>query len=150
MGTISRNFSWSEFERTSHEAELAKMGVRNVINTFEIRDAVISLVTKVLQPIRDIWGKPMTVGSGYRCPELNRMVGGVPTSQHQKGEAADISLGNMTEVYRFGRLVKTTPEIFREVDQLILYGTFCHVSHRRVGKQRNMILYDKTYKGRRI
>lgn len=150
MGTISRNFSWSEFERTSHEAELAKMGVRNVINTFEIRDAVISLVFKVLQPIRDIWGKPMTVGSGYRCPELNKMVGGVPTSQHQKGEAADISLGNMTEVYRFGRLVKTTPEIFREVDQLILYGTFCHVSHRRVGKQRNMILYDKTYKGRRI
>lgn len=150
MGTISRNFSWSEFERTSHEAELAKMGVRNVINTFEIRDAVISLVTKVLQPIRDIWGKPMTVGSGYRCPELNKMVGGVPTSQHQKGEAADISLGNMTEVYRMGRLIKTTPEIFREVDQLILYGTFCHVSHRRVGKQRNMILYDKTYKGRRI
>ena len=150
MGTISRNFSWAEFERTSHEAELAKLGVRNVINTFEIRDAVISLVFKVLQPIRDIWGKPMTVGSGYRCPELNRMVGGVPTSQHQKGEAADISLGNMTEVYRFGRLVKTTPEIFREVDQLILYGTFCHVSHRRVGKQRNMILYDKTYKGRRI
>lgn len=150
MGTISRNFSWSEFERTSHEAELAKMGVRNVINTFEIRDAVISLVTKVLQPIRDIWGKPMTVGSGYRCPELNKMVGGVPTSQHQKGEAADISLGNMTEVYRMGRLIKTTPEIFREVDQLILYGTFCHISHRRVGKQRNMILYDKTYKGRRI
>jgi hypothetical protein len=150
VGTISRNFSWSEFERTSHEAELAKMGVRNVINTFEIRDAVISLVTKVLQPIRNIWGKPMTVGSGYRCPELNKMVGGVPTSQHQKGEAADISLGNMTEVYRMGRLIKTTPEIFREVDQLILYGTFCHISHRRVGKQRNMILYDKTYKGRRI
>ena len=150
MGTISRNFSWSEFERTSHEAELAKMGVRNVINTFEIRDAVISLVTKVLQPIRDIWGQPMPVGSGYRCPELNKMVGGVPTSQHQKGEAADISLGNMTEVYRFGRLVKTKPEIFREGDQLLLYGTFCHISHRRVGKQRNMILYDKSYKGRRI
>lgn len=150
MGTISRNFSWSEFEATSHAAELARKGVRNVIPSFEVRDSVLALVRSVLQPLRDVYQKPMEVNSGYRCPELNRIVGGAATSQHVKGEAADIKTGSQTESWRLARLAKTTPEIFREVDQMILYPTFVHLSHRRVGSQRNQILYNKSYKGRRV
>lgn len=150
MGTISRSFSWSEFEATSHAKELERKGVRNVIPSFEVRDAVLALVRKVLQPLRDIYQKPMKVNSGYRCKELNEIVGGVPTSQHRLGEAADIHTGSQTETYRLARLAKTTPEIFAEIDQLILYDTFLHVSHRRVGPQRNQILYNKSYKGRRV
>lgn len=150
MGTISRSFSWSEFEKTDHTAELARMGKRNVISSFEVRDAILALVRKVLQPLRDVYQKPMTVNSGYRCPELNKIVGGSSTSQHVKGEAADIKTGNQTESYRLARLAKTTPEIFKEIDQMILYPTFVHFSHRRVGMQRNQILYNKTYKGRRV
>lgn len=150
MGTISNNFSWSEFEHTEHEAELARMGKRNVISSFEVRDAVLALVRKVLQPLRDVYQKPMRVNSGYRCKELNEIVGGVPSSQHRLGEAADIHTGSQKETYRLARLAKTTPEIFAEIDQLILYDTFLHVSHRRVGPQRNQILYNKSYKGRRV
>ena len=149
MGTISRNFSWAEFERTSREAELAKMGVRNVISTFEIRDAVLALVRTVLQPLRDAWGKAMVVGSGYRCPELNRIVGGVKTSQHIRGEAADIHTGSQTESFRLAHLAKSTPEIWNEIDQMILYPAFVHISHKRVGTQRHQLLFDETYKGRR-
>lgn len=150
MGTISRNFSYSEFERTDHEAELARKGVRNVINTFELRDSVKELTLRVLQPLRDAYGKPMTVNSGYRCPELNRIVGGVPTSQHCKGEAADIKTGNHTESYRLARIAKTHPEILAQIDQMILYPTFVHFSHRRTGTQRNQILYNRSYRGRRV
>lgn len=150
MGTISKSFSWSEFEATSHAKELERRGVRNVIPSFEVRDAVLALVRKVLQPLRDIYQKPMKINSGYRCPMLNEIVGGVPTSQHRLGEAADIHTGSQTETYRLARLAKTTPEIFAEIDQLILYDTFLHVSHRRVGPQRNQILYNKSYKGRRV
>lgn len=150
MGTISRSFSWSEFEATSHAAELARKGVRNVIPSFEIRDSVLALVRRVLQPLRDKYGKPMKVNSGYRCPALNEIVGGVPSSQHVKGEAADIHTGSPLETFRLARLAKTTPEIFAEIDQLILYDTFLHVSHKRVGPQRNQILYNKSYKGRRV
>lgn len=150
MGTISRSFSWAEFEATIHAAELARKGVRNVIPSFEVRDSVLALVRRVLQPLRDKYGKPMKVNSGYRCKELNEIVGGVPTSQHRLGEAADIHTGSQTETYRLARLAKTTPEIFAEIDQLILYDTFLHVSHRRVGPQRNQILYNKSYKGRRV
>ena len=58
MGTISKNFSWSEFE----DSPTAKAkGILNVINTFEIRDSVQALVLKVLQPLRDLYGKPMNV-----------------------------------------------------------------------------------------
>lgn len=48
------------------------------------------LIRTVLQPIRDAYGKPIYISSGYRCEKLNKAVGGVPTSQHLRGEAADI------------------------------------------------------------
>ena len=104
MGTLSRNFDWSEFEATSHAAELARKGVRNVIPSFEVRDSVLALVRRVLQPLRDLYGKPMKVNSGYRCKELNEIVGGVPTSQHRLGEAADIHTGSPLETFRLAHL----------------------------------------------
>lgn len=150
MGTISRSFSWSEFEATSHAAELARKGVRNVIPSFEVRDSVLALVRKVLQPLRDKYGKPMKVNSGYRCKELNEIVGGVPSSQHRLGEAADIHTGSPLETFRLAHLAKSTPEIWAEIDQLICYDTFVHISHKRVGMQRHQLLFDKSYKGRRV
>lgn len=150
MGTISRSFSWSEFEATSHAAELARKGVRNVIPSFEVRDSVLALVRRVLQPLRDKYGKPMKVNSGYRCKELNEIVGGVPTSQHRLGEAADIHTGSPLETFRLAHLAKSTPEIWAEIDQLICYDTFVHISHKRVGTQRHQLLFDKSYRGRRV
>lgn len=150
MGTISRSFSWAEFEATSHAAELARKGVRNVIPSFEVRDSVLALVRRVLQPLRDKYGKPMKVNSGYRCKELNEIVGGVPTSQHRLGEAADIHTGSPSETFRLAHLAKSTPEIWAEIDQLICYDTFVHISHKRVGTQRHQLLFNKSYKGRRV
>ena len=150
MGTISRSFSWSEFEATSHAAELARKGVRNVIPSFEVRDSVLALVRRVLQPLRDKYGKPMKVNSGYRWPVLNEIVGGVPSSQHVKGEAADIHTGSPLETFRLAHLAKSTPEIWAEIDQLVCYDTFVHISHKRVGTQRHQLLFDKSYRGRRV
>lgn len=48
------------------------------------------LCKEVLQPIREKWGKAIVVSSGYRCEKLNKAVGGVATSQHACGSAADI------------------------------------------------------------
>lgn len=87
MGTISRNFSYCEFEASD---TAKRLGIINAITTVEVREAVRELVLTVLQPLRDDWGEPLHVNSGYRCPALNKAVGGVPTSQHVKGEAADI------------------------------------------------------------
>ena len=52
---------------------------------------LILLVRDVLDPIREHWGLPIRVTSGYRCPELNEEVGGVEDSYHLEGCAADIT-----------------------------------------------------------
>lgn len=52
------------------------------------------LIDKLLDPARELWGKPIAVNSGYRCPLLNKTVGGTASSQHLLGEAADITTGN--------------------------------------------------------
>ena len=58
------------------------------------------LVTTVLQPMRDVLGRPVRVTSGYRSARLNRAVGGSKTSQHRRAEAADVTTGREREVFR--------------------------------------------------
>lgn len=144
MGTISKDFSYRELE-ASQTAE--RGGICNVITTAAVRDAVKELVETVLQPLRDRVGHPLRINSGYRCPVLNRAVGGVATSQHVKGEAADIAAEDPHEL---AKVVRDTPEIWREVDQMILYPDFVHISHRRGGPQRRQLLYNRRYKGQRL
>lgn len=48
------------------------------------------LITRILDPLREAWGSPLRITSGYRCPELNRAVGGSKTSAHLTGYAADV------------------------------------------------------------
>ena len=48
------------------------------------------LVTTLLDPLRETWGSPIIVSSGFRCKELNKLVGGVSNSYHLSGLAADI------------------------------------------------------------
>lgn len=141
MGTISENFSYREFERSE---TAARQGIINIINTVQVRDSVKALVDEVLQPLRTAWGKQLVINSGYRCPELNRVVGGVPTSQHIKGEAADVACN---DPYALALLAH---DLGLPYDQMILYPTFVHFSHRLEGEQRGQILYNKTYKGKRI
>ena len=141
MGTISKNFSYMEFEASDKADE---KGICNVITSFEVRDAIKALVDTVLQPLRDAWGKPLHINSGYRCPELNKAVGGVPTSAHQYGQAADVACDKPVEL---ARLAAAMPLPY---DQMILYPTFVHFSHRLNGQQRGQILYNKSYKGEKV
>ena len=141
MGTISDNFSYSEFE---HSDTAKRKCITNVITTTEVRDSIKALVDKGLQPLRNVWGEPLTVSSGYRCPELNREVGGVPTSQHVKGEAADIACGDPLALAQLAYYLELP------YDQMIVYPTFVHFSHKLHGTQRGEVLYSRTWKGDRV
>ena len=55
------------------------------------------LVQQLLDPIREAWGEPIVVSSGYRCKELNTLIGGVKNSHHMLGCAADIIAGNRAD-----------------------------------------------------
>ncbi len=82
------------------------------------------------------------MNSGYRSKALNKAVKGAANSQHTKGEAADIHEDNP---FTLAWLVLHTGIPF---DQLILYDTFIHLSHKRNGAQRGQILYDQSYKAK--
>ena len=134
-----RYFNLTELTRTSVSAN----------NTPEASavDNLIALVDRVLDPLRERYGKPIRVTSGYRSKEVNERVGGAPTSQHTKGEAVDFVCEDM----------KTAFEIIRKYlpfDQLIWergddsQPRWIHVSFKRGGKNRGEVLrYDgKGYK----
>lgn len=73
--------------------------------TFDIAAHLEELTVMLLDPLREAWGKPVLVTSGYRCTRLNTAVGGVPTSAHKLGYAADLQPANgKTEDFcRFAR-----------------------------------------------
>ena len=67
---------------------------------------LLVLVEKLLDPIREAWGEPIVVSSGYRCPELNTLVGGAKNSHHLLGCAADIIAGNKADHRRLFNLIQ--------------------------------------------
>lgn len=99
-----------------------------------LKDNIAQLVDHVLDPLREAWGRPITVNSGYRCAELNRVVGGAKNSQHLTGEAADITTGNNADNRR---LFQLAIDLGLPFDQLIDESNFkwIHISysprHRR-------------------
>ena len=102
----------------------------------EVEENLRALVDEVLDPLRERYGKPIYVNSGYRCPELNRLIGGAIKSQHMRGEAADITAGSPAENLKLARLIEEAGKF----DQLIIYPTFLHVSWKRNGNNRKTII----------
>lgn len=103
---------------------------------------LIALVAAILDPLREKYGNPIHVSSGFRCPALNKAVGGVSTSQHLKGEAADIDAGSRLANQHLARLIV---EMGLPFDQLIDENNYAwvHVSYKRVGDNRGQILRYK-------
>jgi len=106
-----------------------------------IKIKLSNLINNLLDPIREAWGSPISVNSGYRCPVLNKAVGGVPTSQHQKGEAADITVGSPALNRQLFDLIAKGDFDF---DQLIDESNYSwvHISYS-AGKNRHAILHLK-------
>ena len=79
-------FTLDEFVRsqTATAHGIANVPTAEAVKNLERR------VSRVLDPLREAWGTPIIVTSGYRCEELNKRVGGVKTSYHLRGMAADI------------------------------------------------------------
>ena len=66
-----------------------RAGIKNIPNETQIEN-LNNLIDNILDPVREVYGKPIIVTSGFRCFELNDLVNGVRGSQHLTGHAADI------------------------------------------------------------
>lgn len=145
---LSKNLALSEVTRseTAKRRGISNMPTPEHIENFK------KLAENVFQPIRDHFGVPIRISSGYRSEALNKAIGGagkmvngkyVPSSQHCKGEAIDIDMDgtSITNKQIFDYIKENL-----EFDQLIWeFGTdanpdWVHVSYSSTGKQRKQIL----------
>ena len=124
------------------QSETAEKYKINNIPTEEIKKNLETLVDCLLDPLREAWGSPIIINSGYRCPILNKAVGGSKTSSHMSGWSVDMrpKNGKMEEFKKFVvNFIKT-----RVWDQCILEKSgdieWVHLSlYNNSGKQRMMI-----------
>jgi len=143
---LSKNLALAEVTRS----ETAKRkGISNM-PTPEHLENFKKLAENVFQPIREHFGVPIHISSGYRSAALNKAVGGSASSQHCTGEAIDIDMDG-TSI--------TNAQIFNfikdnlEFDQLIAEfpvnsnPAWVHVSYESSGKQRKQILVAKKVGG---
>lgn len=91
MTQLSKNFSLVEL---TYSSTAVNKGIDNTPSADIIANMQI-LVDNVLQPLREQLGKPLKINSGYRSPAVNTAVGGSATSDHCKGQAADIEIAGM-------------------------------------------------------
>lgn len=122
-------------EMTKSSTATAK-GIDNTPSK-DIEDKLQKLIEAVLDLLREWYGKPIRVNSGYRCEALNEAIGGSKTSQHCLGEAADITAGSKEENKKLFEYIKDNLPF----DQLINESDFSwiHVSYRE-GRLRKQVL----------
>jgi len=139
---LSKNLTLAEMLRSE---SAKRKGIENKPLPEHLENMKL-LAENVFQPIRDHFGIPIHISSGYRSKELNKAIGGSQTSQHSKGQAIDIDMDN-TSI--------TNAQIFHwiksnlEFDQLIWeFGTtknpdWVHVSYAKSGNRKQVLIARK-------
>lgn len=144
MEKFSNNFTYEELVNSPTANRLK---INNTPNKQQ-KESLRKLAVEILQVIRDEYGKPIIVTSGFRCDKLNKAVGGAKNSQHTKGEAADIrsvsdSIKDNKEI--FDLILRLQKEGKIKFGQLIdeYNYNWVHVSLPRIGKINNQVLHIK-------
>lgn len=127
---LSKNFDLSEFTKTNVKADNSPQDTH--------LENIKELTINILQPIREIYGKPITITSGYRSSKVNKVVGGADSSQHSKGEAVDLVCEDKVRLFLIIM-------IMNNFDQLIWeYGDddtpdWIHVSYSSIQCRRQIL-----------
>ena len=108
---LSANFPLSELTKSQ---TAVRKNIKNEPSTAHVEN-LIHLAETVLQPVRDHFGKPVVISSGYRSPELCEAIGSSSKSQHARGEAADFEIMGIDNMQLATWINKNT-----NFDQLIL------------------------------
>lgn len=124
------------------KSDAAKRSKINNTPNKQEENNLIALVNYILDPLREAYGKPIIVTSGFRCERLNKLVNGSKTSQHRTGQAADIRTVEDT-VEENKKLFDLIQELNLPFDQLIDEYNFdwVHVSYSP--RNRKQILHIK-------
>ena len=113
QANLSEHFKLGEFTQSSHS---------NIYNV-PTHEAIYNLknLCKWLEVLRERSGGPVRINSGYRSPQLNKKVGGVPTSNHLTGCAADIRVSGIEQLIRYATiLLDISDESLEDFDELLI------------------------------
>ena len=126
IGFMSKYFTVNELTRSDKARQNGIKNIPSQVVTLKLQQ----LIERVLDPLRELWGAPLLITSGYRCTQLNRLVCGAENSQHIVGEAADLTAGSTVQNRKLYEMAlhSTIP-----YDQIILekVGAWIHISYRR-------------------
>ena len=132
---LSEHLDLSEIIRSD---SAKRNGISNMPTPEHIENFKI-LATKVFEPIREHFGVPIHISSGYRSVELNRLIKGSSSSEHCKGQAIDIDMDGTTitnkQVFDYIKDNLTFDQLINEFNY-----AWVHVSYKANGKQRGEIL----------
>ncbi len=147
---LSKNFYLSELLESNTATRLGIVNTPTERHLRNLKEATANL----WQPTRDLLGKPMSISSGYRNPELNAAVRGVKDSAHPEGFAIDFispSFGTPMEIALF--LIKAYRAKGIKFDQMIFeFGRWVHLGykHPKTHAQRGQVLTAKKVNGKTV
>jgi len=120
-------------------AELIRTNRAIPNNPTELEKAnIIELIENVLDPLREMYGKPIKVNSGYRSKLVNAAVGGAKNSDHLYGFAADITAGSKTENKKLFELIRDN-FMFRQLINEYDYS-WVHVSYNKNDNKKQLLI----------
>ena len=111
---LSEHFTLGEFTRSGSHPEVYNIPSHEAI-------ANLTNLSKWLEVLRERAGNPIIINSGYRSPQLNRKIGGVPNSNHLTGCAVDIRVENMEQLIRYAAiLLDISNDTKQDFDELLI------------------------------
>ena len=140
---LTPHFTLEEMTRTN-----VKLGYLDQQRQTQPDAQVIDNLTRVCQWLEKVREVPIIINSGYRCKELNRLVGGCPTSNHLTGCAADIRVNSKEQLLRYAvRLLDISDETGQDFDEILLERNsreyWLHFAVRPTNNRRKIRLTSK-------
>ena len=114
QANLSDHFTLGEMTRSNSHPEVYNIPSHEAI-------ANLKRVCGWLEVLRACSGGPILINSGYRSPQLNKKIGGVPTSNHLTGCAVDIRVKDMEQLIRYASiLLDYADESHQQFDELLI------------------------------
>ncbi len=126
---LSANFSLAEMVKSAYAI---RRGINNMPDDAEVLENLHALANN-MERVRAVFGKPITVSSGYRSPKVNTAVGGSKNSYHMKGLACDFTVAGMSPRDTCRVLEDKADEVGYRT--LIAEGGWVHIDFPDVGEE---------------
>lgn len=143
---LTEHFTYAEMIRSN---TASRRGIQNRPDRVQI-ERFVALLKNVMEPIRNHFGRPVIITSGFRCLELNRAIGSHDNSQHVRGEAIDFEVSDvsLSDVYEW---IITQSGL--DYDQIIYeFGEagWIHVSYTKEDRNRKQNLTAHKENGKTV